>query len=175
MRPHLPKAGPFYKKSSSAWTAAGVLHAPINVYTATVTVRGCYGLFSNKFNKHEAPHSPVVTLIQLDVYKELALSEGCVLSATATNACYVAKRIIILINTAVPLRLPRPPVKPTSSTGKLRVNLIEWEQFECSSLSSHGHRQKQLHRNTRAAEVVRSLVSQTIDNKRVFIIYGQTD
>ena len=78
------------------------------------------GLFS-KFDKHEAPHSPVVTLIQLDVYKEVALSEGCVLSAKATNACYIAKRIIILINTAVLMRLRRPPVKPTSSAGKLRV------------------------------------------------------
>ena len=34
--------------------------------------------------------------------------------------------------------------------------------MRCSSLSSHGHRQKQLHRNTRAAEDVRSLVSQTL-------------
>ena len=34
--------------------------------------------------------------------------------------------------------------------------------MRCSSLSSHGHRQKQLHRNTRDAEDVRSLVGQTL-------------
>ena len=34
--------------------------------------------------------------------------------------------------------------------------------MRCSSLSSHGHRQKQLHRNTLAAEDVHSLVSQTL-------------